>query len=116
MAAGVVGSCRDTCGINMDKITKVQWLISSIQEISSRTVPERTPKKPEYLISSIATYLGVRWPGPIQFLMDSKVGGFKVLFWTFYLRKFGEDELVLTNIFSKPVKMPWRKENLGTHH
>ena len=69
-----MGSCRDTCGINMDKTTKVKRLISG------------------------------------------KVGGFKVLFWTFYLPKFGEDELVLTNIFSKPVKMTWRKENLGPSH
>ena len=32
---------------------------------------ERTPK-PEYLIA-LAIYLGVRWKGPIQFLMETKV-------------------------------------------
>ena len=29
---------------------------SIIQEISNRTLPERTPKKPEYLTAKIATY------------------------------------------------------------
>ena len=35
---------------------------------SSTGPTERTPK-PEYRIA-LATYLGVRWYGPIQFLMD----------------------------------------------
>ncbi len=35
---------------------------------SPRGPTERTPK-PEYLIA-LAIYLGVRWKGPIQFLMD----------------------------------------------
>ena len=45
---------------------------------------ERTPKKPEYL-KSLATYLGVRWEGPIQFLMDRRNdGGFQVRFISFF--------------------------------
>ena len=45
---------------------------------------ERTPKKPEYL-KSLATYLGVRWEGPIQFLMGRRNdGGFQVRFISFF--------------------------------
>ena len=44
---------------------------------------ERTPKKTWVSNGSIATYLGVRWEGPIQFLMGRRNGGFQVRFISF---------------------------------
>ena len=50
-------------------VSNFNVLLPSLFSKKSPTGPtERTPK-PEYLIA-LATYLGVRWQGPIQFLMD----------------------------------------------
>ena len=64
------------------------WLedFGCIQEISNRTHVSRTPKKPEYLIATYATYL-VRGPlgfGPIQFLVECLGKG---LGWDFQILK-----------------------------
>ena len=49
----------------------MDW-VGTLPSNSSKKSPtgptERTPK-PEYLIA-LAAYLGVRWYGPIQFLME----------------------------------------------
>ena len=42
-----------------------------IQSKKSPTGPTEWTPQPEYLIA-LATYLGVRWEGPIQFLMDTR--------------------------------------------
>ena len=53
-------------------ILKINHSIQSKK--SPRGPTERTPR-PEYLIA-LAIYLGVRWKGPIQFLMDPTIGGY----------------------------------------
>ena len=45
--------------VNIPPNKNWNYPLENIQEISNRTVPERTPK-PEYLIA-LPTYLGVRW-------------------------------------------------------